>query len=112
MGDDLVDKLTMGDRIRDSRKRLGLTQDQLSEKLDITVAYMSEIERGLKMPSMQLFIKIVEILDVSADYLLRDSVCRGILYPDKEISRKFEKLTGKQRVALEALIDTYIEYLD
>ena len=39
MGDDLVDKLTMGDRIRDSRKRLGLTQDQLSEKLDITVAY-------------------------------------------------------------------------
>ena len=112
MGESKVDKLIMGDRIREARKRLNLTQDQLSEKLDITFTYMSEIERGLKMPSMPLFIKLVEVLDVSADYLLRDTVSTRNLYGDKVIGRKLERLTPKQRVALEALIDTYLEYLD
>ena len=107
-----MDKLTMGDRIREARKKVGLTQDQLSEKLDVSLAYISEIERGLKMPSMQLFIKLVEILDVSADYLLRDAVSTRNLYGDKQLGRKMERLTPKQRVALDALIDTYIEYLD
>ena len=107
-----MDKLTMGDRIKETRKLRGLTQDQLAEKVDITLEYISQIERGLKMPSMQVFIKLVEALDVSSDYLLRDSVSTRNLYGDKQIGTKLERLTPKQRVALEALIDTYINYLD
>ena len=102
----------MGDRIKETRKLRGLTQDQLAEKVDITLEYISQIERGLKMPSMQVFIKLVEALDVSSDYLLRDSVSTRNLYGDKQIGTKLERLTPKQRVALEALIDTYINYLD
>ncbi|MBQ8163636.1 MAG: helix-turn-helix transcriptional regulator [Clostridia bacterium] len=107
-----MDKLTMGDRIKETRKKKGLTQEQLAEKVDITLEYISQIERGLKMPNMQVFIKLVEVLDVSADYLLRDSVSTRNLYGDKQIGLKLERLTPKQRVALEALMDTYIEYLD
>lgn len=107
-----MDKLTMGDRIKETRKKQGLTQEQLAEKLDISLEYISQIERGLKIPSMQLFIKLVSVLDVSADYLLRDSVSTRNLYGDKQLGSKLERLTPKQRVALEALIDTYIEYLD
>lgn len=105
-------KLTMGDRIKETRKKRAFTQEQLAEKLDISVEYVSQIERGLKIPSMQIFIKLVELLDVSADYLLRDSISTRNLYGDKQIGNKLEKLTPKQRVALEALIDTYIEHLD
>ena len=112
MGDGIVDKQNIGDRIRESRKKLNLTQDQLAEKLDITVTYVSEIERNLKLPSMTLFIKLVETLDVSADYLLRDIVSTRNLYGDKQIASKLARLTPKQRVALEALIDTYLNYLD
>lgn len=101
----------MGDRIKDTRKKRGLTQENLAEKLDISVEYVSQIERGMKMPSMQIFIKLIEILDVSADYLLRDTVSTRNLYGDKQIGSRLERLTPKQRVALEALIDTYIEYL-
>lgn len=107
-----MDRLTMGDRIKEIRKKRGLTQEQLAEKVDITLEYISQIERGLKIPSMQVFIKLVEVLDVSADYLLRDTVSTRNLYGDKQIGRKLEKLTPKQRVALEALMDTYMEYLD
>ena len=107
-----MDKLTMGDRIKEIRKKRGLTQEQLAEKLDISVEYVSQIERGLKMPSMQMFIKLVEVLNVSADYLLRDIVSTHDMYGNKQISSKLEKLTPKQRVALEAIIDTYIEYIN
>jgi hypothetical protein len=69
------------------------------------LAYVGEIERRLKIPSMQLFIKPVE-------NLLRDTMSTRNLYGDKQLGRKLERLTPKQRVAFEALIDTYIEYLD
>ena len=112
MGYRSVNKLTMGDRIREARKKLGLTQEQFAEKLDVSVTYVSELERGLKMPSMQLFINLVETLDVSADHLLQDSVSARRVYGDPQIDRKLKSLTPKQRVALEALINTYLEYLD
>lgn len=112
MGEIQVNKLTMGDRIREARKKLRLTQEQLAEKLDVSVTYVSEIERGLKMPSMQLFIGLIESLDVSADHLLQDTVSARRSYGDSQIERKLKTLTPKQRVALDALINTYLEYLD
>ena len=107
-----MNKLTIGDRIKETRRIRGLTQEQLAEKVDITLEYISQIERGLKIPSMQVFIKLVEVLDASADYLIRDSVSTRNLYGDKQIGARLERLSPKQRVALEALIDTYIKYLD
>lgn len=107
-----MDKLTMGDRIKEARKRQKLTQEQLAERLDVSVEFVGQIERGLKLPSMQVFIKLIEALRVSADYLLRDSVSTGQLFGENALGRKIEKLNPKQRIALEALIDTYIQYLD
>lgn len=105
-----MEKHTTGDRIKEARKKQGLTQEQLAECLDVSVAFVGQIERGLKLPSMQVFIKLIETLNVSADYILRDSVSTGQLLGDNAIGRKIERLKPKQRVALEALIDTYLEY--
>lgn len=107
-----MDKLTIGDRIKTARKRLNLTQEALAERVDVTLYYMGEVERGYKTPSLDLFIRLVEVLDVSADYLLRDTVSTGNVYGDKRMARKLENLTPRQRAAVEALIDTYIKYLD
>ena len=102
----------MGDRIKEARKEKGFTQERLAERLDISVEFVGQIERGLKLPSMQVFIKLIEVLNVSADYLLRDSVSTGQLFGYNAIGHKIEKLKPKQKIALEALIDTYIQYLD
>lgn len=108
----MMDKFTTGDRIKEARKNCRLTQEQLAERLDVSVEFVGQIERGLKLPSMQVFIKLIEVLNVSADYILRDSVSTGQLFGDNAIGRKIEKLKPKQKIALEALIDTYIQYLD
>jgi HD superfamily phosphohydrolase len=59
---------------------------------------------------MQVFIKLIEVLNVSADYLLRDSISTGKLFGENALGSKVEKLSPKERVALEALIDTYLQY--
>ena len=107
-----MEKPIMGDRVKDLRKKKRLTQEQFAEKIGVSVQYVSEIERGISMPSMQVFIKILEVLDASADYLLRDMVSTGNLYGDKQIATKLERLAPNQRKTLMAIIDAYIENLD
>ena len=105
-----MDKLTMGDRIREARKKCELTQEQLAEKLDVSVEFVGQIERGQKLPGMQVFIKLIEVLNVSADYLLRDSISTGQLFGDNALGIKISQLSPKERIALEAIIDTYLQY--
>ena len=107
-----MEKPIMGDRVKDLRKKKRLTQEQFAEKIGVSVQYVSEIERGISMPSMQVFVKILEVLDASADYLLRDMVSSGNLYGDKQIATKLERLAPNQRRTLMAIIDAYIENLD
>lgn len=65
-----ADRQQMGVRINSARKIRGFKQNQLAKMLGISNVYLSEIERGVKAPSWDVFVKIVEGLDVSADYLL------------------------------------------
>jgi len=106
-----VDKKTLGGRIREARKNANLTQETLAEKADIGAIYLGEIERGLKMPSVSVFVKIVEALEVSADYLLRDAVSSGKVYVLDEIMKKMEEFTPKQRKTVSDILDAYIKNL-
>ena len=106
-----MDREALGRRIRETRKKLRFTQEILAEKADIAVTYLGEIERGEKTPSLDVFISIAESLQVSCDYLLRDSVESGSVYVDSEISQKLSTLTRKQRIAAELILDAYIKSL-
>lgn len=106
-----MDREALGRRIKETRKKLHFTQEILAEKADIAVTYLGEIERGEKTPSLDVFISIAESLQVSCDYLLRDSVESGSVYVDAEISQKLSTLTRKQRIAAESILDAYIKSL-
>lgn len=64
----------IGRRIRKARLAKGLTQEQLAEKIEVGVTHLSHIETGNTIPSMKVFIAIVNTLDVSADALLCDNL--------------------------------------
>ena len=57
-----MERAALGNRIRESRIKKGYTQQDLADRADIGVVYISEIERGIKMPSLNIFIKIVDAL--------------------------------------------------
>ena len=106
-----MDKISLGKRLRETRIQKGYTQQALAKAADIGVVYLGEIERGLKMPSMSIFIKIVETLDISADYVLRDELTSGSPFICSEISDKLKNLTPRQRKAAADILDAYIKNL-
>ena len=107
-----MDKVTLGKRIREARIEKGLTQQALAEKANISMMYLGEIERGIKMPSINSFVKILEALDVSADYVLRDVLSSGKEFVSDEISEKLRNLTPRQRKTAVDILDAYIMNLE
>ena len=57
-----MDQKKIGSFLKELRKEKGFTQETLAERADIGLMYFGEIERGVKMPSMNVFIKILEAL--------------------------------------------------
>ena len=107
-----MDKATIGFRLREARNMVKLTQEQLAEKVGVGTTYLSDIERGAKVPSFSLFIKIVDALGVSADYILRGEIDAGKNYIYDDITKKLDGLSPKQRLAVAELIDAYIKNLN
>lgn len=103
-----VTKENIGKRIKEARIKRSFTQEQLAEKADITIVYLSELERGIKLPSLTVFVSIAEALKVSTDSLLRDELESGKDYIYNDLTQKLEHLTPKQRIAVSDIVDAYI----
>lgn len=69
---------SIGMRIRQRRKELGLTQIQIKNETGISSGNMSEIENGNKLPSAPALISLSAILDCSIDWMLKGDI------PDSE----------------------------
>ena len=67
-------KKEMGLRLKERRKEMRMTQEQLSDQLNISIKHYSEVERGLTGLSVENIIKISNILHVSIDYLLKGEI--------------------------------------
>lgn len=62
----------IGKKIATLRKENSMTQEQLAEKLSITVKHCSSVERGLSSLSLEKLIYVADLFDISLDYLVRD----------------------------------------
>lgn len=62
--------MTIGPKIRVLRKERGFTLAKLAEKINVSVAFLSNVERDLKKPSVSTLKKISQTLNTSVSYLL------------------------------------------
>lgn len=95
----------IGNRITERRKKLGLTQEALAEKGDVTPQFVSYAESGKRAMRPENLLKISSALEVSADYLLTGKII------DKDLlllSEKLEMLTPSQLRTVESIIDECI----
>lgn len=99
----------LGQRIREQRKEKGWTIEQFAERVDLSANYVGDLERGVKIPKLETFIRIVEVLDVSADVLIRDSVPSASHVVDDELSRKLSQLTPGQKKAAIDILNAYTD---
>lgn len=66
--------MTIGIKIKELRKRKGITQKELAEELNITDSAITRYESGKREPNIDMINKIAAALGVSINELLLDSV--------------------------------------
>ena len=69
-----VDYEKVGKRIADRRRELGLKQWQVEQKADLCFKYMSNIERAKTVISIDVLMKLCEVLNTTPDFLLLGAV--------------------------------------
>jgi transcriptional regulator with XRE-family HTH domain len=74
-------------RLEELRKQLGLSQNELAEKLNMTQQRISAYEKGKREPDINTITQLADFFGVSTDYLLGKS---NIRKTDAEIKKEFD----------------------
>ena len=69
----MFDMLETGGRISQIRKKCGMTQAELAEKVGVSCQAVSSWERGITMPDISNLKRIADVLGVTVDYILDDT---------------------------------------
>lgn len=105
--------MSFGERLKEARTLRGLTQKQLAEKLNIGSTTVTGYEKDNSEPNMLTISKIMEILEVDANYLFQDETRE--LYKNEASPEEFENIIKKYRLISEyspdgkIVIDTVID---
>ena len=67
-----MDTKAIGQRIKKAREAAGITQDELAKVIGCSTKHIGALERGIKTPSLDMFVIIANTLGASADLLLQD----------------------------------------
>ena len=78
-----------GENLRKLRKEANLTQDELSEKLEISQKHLSKIETGSQFASAQLISKITNVLEINPSQLFE------VLDENTPMKELVNKITSK-----------------
>lgn len=65
--------MEFAERLKNLRKKVGLTQVDVAGKLGISQQAYASWERGVKKPTQENLVKIAQVLNVSVDYLVGNS---------------------------------------
>lgn len=79
------DYIKIGKRIKQYRTEKGISQEALSDMININYRHISNIENGRRYPSLEIIVAFANAFDVSADDLLVDTLNRTSSVVGKEV---------------------------
>lgn len=103
-----MDYTALGKRIRDERLMQRLTLEKLAERIDKSINFIGQIERGEGKPSLETLVDIANALGVTVDSLLSDNIKASDNSIDKEISALLHKMSDSGK---RFILDTVKRYL-
>ena len=101
---------TIGKRIRKYREAKGWRQEDFAEMIGLSVTYTGMIERGEKIPKLETFITIANVLGVSADLLLADVLSVGYNVKSSEITEQIAALPPDERDRIYSVVNAMIKF--
>ena len=99
------DFMPIGQAIKKAREARGMTREQLSEIIGYAPRHIQAIENEGKYPSIELFIQLIQMFDVSVD---------EYIFPDKEVKKssvrrrldaQLDKLDDRELSVIEATVN-------
>lgn len=103
----------LGKRIVAKRSDRNLMQKDFAEMLGIAVNHLSDVERGVKKPSLELLMKISYLLNTPVDHFLMDlphACCNYAI--DEELAAILKQCTPQSLKIIRQLAQSMIEYQD
>lgn len=105
----MVTNIEVGARIENTRKKRGFTREQLAEYADISVTFLSDIEKGRKSMTINTLRRIAAALNVTTDYIVNGS---EPFSENAEINIMLASLSPYRRQQAEKLLAVFIETLN
>lgn len=96
----MINYSEIGKRIRERRIEAGLSQERLAELCNVGTTHISHIETGNCIPSLKVFISIINALGCSADELLCDELDHAELTYSAEISNLLSDCNSKELMVI------------
>ena len=109
VGDLPMELKCIGKRIREKRDEHGLTREKVAEMTGISVNYLGTIERGEKIPRVEVIIKIANALKVTSDELLQDVLDQECMIKMSNYHTEAEKLEERDKQRLYNIIEAYLK---
>lgn len=104
-----MDYHEIGQRIALRRKTLGLRQTEVCEQCDINSNYLSNIERAVSIPSLEVLMRICTALDTTPDVLLLGTSSRGDDGLRQEVTEMLRGLDRKQLALTKSFLTWLLE---
>ena len=92
-----IDYKLIGERIKRARKSKGITQENMAEKLNVSIGYVSQVERGVTKISLDLLAAISIIVDCDVAGLISESAINSNEYLETEIVSELRSLDQKKK---------------
>ena len=91
-----IDYKEIGKRIARRRKELKLTQFEVEEKADLGQKYLSNIERSISIPSIEVIMRLAAALDTTPDEFLVGTLHQDTTEEWKNVSELLRNMSPKQ----------------
>lgn len=107
-----MDHVMLGKNIRKYRLMRGLRQSDLAEACDCGNSHIGQIENGRGTPSLDMIIRIADVLSVTVDQLLKEEYSEPDMVYLSDISERIKKYPIRKRIAICEGLTNYLDCID
>ena len=104
-----VDFNIIGKRLKNARKEVNFTQENLAEKMGVSIAYLSKVETGKIHINLERLSQICNILDVTEGEILNGVSNNSEKYLNNEFNNLLRKCSPKQQKLIYNILKVILE---
>ena len=99
----------IGARLREERRRMGYTQEQLAERADLSANFIAHLERGSRKPSLDTLVALSGLLEVPVDRFFESEPAKPHREAESPLVRRLIRLVKQADPSRVKLLVSVIE---